>query len=422
MQTNLAEFIRNTPQGREAEAILRKCVHCGFCNATCPTYQLLGDELDGPRGRIYLIKQVLEGAAATARTQLHLDRCLTCRSCETTCPSGVSYGRLVDIGRPIVDQQVGRGAVETVMRKALRAVVPNPSLFSRLLRLGQFTQPLLPGAVKRKVPLSANATPWPTNSHARRMLVLDGCVQPSLSPNTNAATARVLDRLGITLLRAPQAGCCGAVSYHLNAHDESLAYMRRNIDAWWPYVEQGAEAIVITASGCATMVAEYGHLLARDPAYAEKAARISALMKDVSEIIAAEKDKLKSLPPYASRLTPHHKVAFHAPCSLQHGLKMKGKVEALLADLGFALTAVPDAHLCCGSAGTYSILQPALSQQLLRNKITALTSGAPTAIVTANIGCQAHLQSTTALPVMHWIEALDKHLRHNWQISDSASV
>lgn len=420
MQTSLADFIKDTPEGREAETILRKCVHCGFCNATCPTYQLLGDERDGPRGRIYLIKQVLEGATATARTQLHLDRCLTCRSCETTCPSGVSYGRLVDIGRPIVDQQVGRGAVETVMRKALRAVIPNRSLFSRLLRLGQITQPLLPGVLKRKVPRSANVTRWPTNSHARRMLVLDGCVQPSLSPNTNAATARVLDRLGITLMRAPQAGCCGAVSYHLNAQDEGLACMRRNIDAWWPYVEQGTEAIVITASGCATMVAEYGHLLARDAAYAEKAKRVSALMKDVSEVIATEKDRLKTLHP--SPFDLHTIVAFHAPCSLQHGLKMKGKVEALLAHLGFALTAVPDAHLCCGSAGTYSILQPALSQQLLRNKITALTSGAPTAIVTANIGCQAHLQSATALPVMHWIEALDQHLGQNGKIADSASV
>ncbi len=422
MQTNLAGFIKDTPEGRDAEAILRKCVHCGFCNATCPTYQLLGDELDGPRGRIYLIKQVLEGTTATARTQLHLDRCLTCRSCETTCPSGVSYGRLIDIGRPIVDRQVGRDAVETVMRKALRAVIPNSSLFSRLLRLGQFIQPLLPGAVKRKVPLSANATPWPATSHARTMLVLEGCVQPSLSPNTNAAAARVLDRLGITLVRTPQAGCCGAVSYHLNAQDEGLACMRRNIDAWWPSVEQGAEAIVITASGCATMIAEYGHLLARDPAYAARAARISAMMKDISEVIAAEKEKLKSFPPYASPLTPHGNLAFHAPCSLQHGLKMKGKVEALLTDLGFALTAVPNAHLCCGSAGTYSILQPELSQQLLQNKITALTSGAPTAIVTANIGCQAHLQSATTLPVMHWIEALDKHLGQTLQISDNASA
>ncbi len=411
MQTNLADFIKHTPEGREAEAILRKCTHCGFCTATCPTYQLLGDELDGPRGRIYLMKQVLEGATATARTQLHLDRCLTCRVCETTCPSGVNYGRLLDIGRPIVDKQVGRSVAEIFARKALRTVIPNPSLFAPLLKLGQLMRPLLPGAMKRKVPLPTNATPWPASSHARRMLVLAGCVQPSLSPNTNAATARVLDRLGITLVRAPQAGCCGAVSYHLDAQEEGLEYMRRNIDAWWPYIEQGVEAIVMTASGCATMVAEYGHLLARDPAYAKKARRVSTLMKDVSEVIAANVDALKVIPPLASRLSPLPKIAFHAPCSLQHGLKMKGKVEALLADLGFELTPVQDSHLCCGSAGTYSILQRALSQQLLKNKIAALTSGAPATIVTANIGCQSHLQTATALPVMHWIEALDEAIK-----------
>ena len=410
MQTNLADFIKNTPQGREADAILRKCVHCGFCAATCPTYLLLGDELDSPRGRIYLMKQVLEGAPATVKTQLHLDRCLTCRACETTCPSGVQYGRLLDIGRAIVDEQVGRGAAESVVRKALRTVIPHASRFAPLLKLGQLARPLLFGALKRKVPPPARAQIWPTSSHARKMLVLDGCVQPSLSPNTNAAAARVLDRLGITLVRAAQAGCCGAVAYHLNAQDEALDSMRRNIDAWWPHIEEGTEALVMTASGCGAMVAEYGHLLAHDTAYAEKAARISALMKDISEVIAAEKEKLKALSPHASRLTPHRKVAFHAPCSLQHGLKLKGTVEALLADLGFDLTPVPDAHLCCGSAGTYSILQPKLSQQLLKNKITALTSGAPTAIVTANIGCQSHLQTATGLPVMHWIEALDARL------------
>ena len=420
MQTNLADFVKNTPEGREAEAILRACVHCGFCTATCPTYQLLGDELDGPRGRIYLIKQVLEGATATAKTQLHLDRCLTCRSCETTCPSGVRYGRLLDIGRNIVDRQVGRGMVETFARRTLRAVIPNPSLFAPLLKLGQSTRPLLPAALKRKVPPSADATPWPTRSHARRMLVLDGCAQASLSPNTNAAAARVLDWLGITLVRAPRAGCCGAVSYHLNAQDEGLAYMRRNIDAWWPHIEQGLEAIVVTASGCATMVAEYGHLLACNPAYAAKAARVSAMMKDVSEVISNEKDKVKALLDSALS-TQHSALAFHAPCSLQHGLKMKGKVEALLVDLGFELTPVPDAHLCCGSAGTYSILQPELSRQLLQNKVTALTSGAPAAIVTANIGCQSHLQTATVLPVMHWIEALDERLMLDLQSADHAS-
>jgi glycolate oxidase iron-sulfur subunit len=410
METNLADFIKDTPEGREADAILRKCVHCGFCTATCPTYLLLGDELDGPRGRIYLMKQVLEGKPATVKTQLHLDRCLTCRSCETTCPSGVEYGRLLEIGRPVVDAQVGRGAGETAARGALRIALPRASVFSPLLKLGQFARPFLFGAVKRKIPPAARATAWPAASHARKMLVLEGCVQPSLSPNTNAAAARVLDKLGISLVRAPSAGCCGAVSYHLNAQHEGLDYMRRNIDAWWPYIEAGAEAVVMTASGCGAMVAEYGHLLARDPAYAEKAARVSALMKDISEIINAEKEKLQALTPHASRLTPHDKVAFHPPCTLQHGLKMKGQVEKLLVELGFNLTRVPDAHLCCGSAGTYSILQPALSQQLLKNKIVALNSGQPSAIITANIGCQSHLQTATGLPVMHWIEALDARL------------
>ena len=408
MQTNLADFIKDTPEGREADAILRKCVHCGFCTATCPTYQLLGDELDGPRGRIYLIKQVLEGEPATAKTRLHLDRCLTCRSCETTCPSGVHYSRLLDIGRHIVEKRTVRGVFESLQRKALRAVIPNPALFKPLLKLGQLARPFLPASLKNKVPPPATAAkPWPQSSHARRMLVLEGCAQPSLSPATNAAAARVLDRLGITLVRAPNAGCCGAVSLHLSAQDEALAYMRRNIDAWWPHVEQGAEAIVMTASGCATMVAEYGHLLAHDPAYAEKAARISALMKDISEIIGAEKAKLKALIPHPSSLIPRQRVAFHSPCSLQHGLKIKGAVESLLTEIGYTLTLVPDSHLCCGSAGTYSILQPELSQRLLANKIKALTGESPTAILTANIGCQSYLQTATHLPVRHWIEALD---------------
>src|SRR5258706_1912848 len=410
METNLADFIKDTPQGREADAILRKCVHCGFCTATCPTYQLLGDELDGPRGRIYLMKQVLEGAPATSKTQLHLDRCLTCRSCETTCPSGVQYGRLLDIGRAVVDQQVGRAPAEAAKRSALRAAIPHASLFAPLLRLGQAARPFLFGALRNKVPPRAQATSWPATVHRRKMLLLDGCVQPSLSPNTNAAAARVLDKLGITLIRAQQAGCCGAVSHHLNAPAEGLDYARRNIDAWWPYIHSGADSLVITASGCGTMVADYGHLLAHDPHYAEKAKCVSAMMKDVSEIIIAEKDKLKALPPLAAPLSPIPKFAFHPPCSLQHGLKMKGQVEKLLIELGFNLTPVPDAHLCCGSAGTYSILQPVLSQQLLKNKIAALNSGRPSAIITANIGCQAHLQTATGLPVMHWIEALDARL------------
>ena len=406
METKLADFIKYTPEGAEAESILRKCVHCGFCTATCPTYQLLGDELDGPRGRIYLIKQVLEGTAATAKTQLHLDRCLTCRSCETTCPSGVQYGRLLDIGREVVEKQVGRGAFASLQRAALRKVIPNASLFGPLLKLGQLVRPLLPVALKQKVPASTPAAkPWPQQQHARRMLVLEGCAQPSLAPATNAATARVLDRLGITLVRASEAGCCGAVSFHLNAQDEALDAMRRNIDAWWPHLEDGVEKIVITASGCGVMVKDYAHALMHDTAYAEKAKRVSELACDISEVIIAEKETLLALLPPPS--TPRDKIAFHAPCTLQHGLKKKGTVETLLTELGFTLTPVVDAHLCCGSSGTYSILQPELSRQLRDNKIAALEQGAPQAILTANIGCQSHLQSATSLPVRHWIEALD---------------
>jgi len=410
VQTNLADFIKDTPEGRDADAILRKCVHCGFCTATCPTYQLLGDELDGPRGRIYLIKQVLEGVEPSAKTQLHLDRCLTCRSCETTCPSGVHYGRLLDIGRHVVDQQVGRDGGAALKRGMLRAVVPHPSRFGPLLKVGQLVRPLLPSSLKDKIPVRITpAGAWPTAVHARKMLVLEGCVQPGLSPNTNAAAARVLDRLGVTLVRAAGAGCCGGVSFHTSAEDEARGYMRRNVDAWWPHVEAGAEAIVITASGCGVMVKDYAYQLSRDPAYADKARRISELTKDISEIMVAEAGRLEPFrrPPSAVRL---RKIAFHSPCTLQHGLKLKGVVESLLTSLGYELTSVPDSHLCCGSAGTYSLLQPELAGKLRDNKIAALESGKPDAILTANVGCQTHLQSATGLPVRHWIEALDELL------------
>jgi glycolate oxidase iron-sulfur subunit len=407
VQTNLADFIKDTSEGREADAILRKCVHCGFCTATCPTYQLLGDELDGPRGRIYLIKQVLEGTAPTSKTQLHLDRCLTCRSCETTCPSGVRYGRLLEIGRPVVEQQVGRSRIEALKREALRAVIPNRAVFSALARLGQATRSLLPAALRRKVPpRPAPARPWPGTTHARRMLLLDACGQPALSPATNAAAARVLDRLGITLVRALGVGCCGALSLHLGAQEEALGYMRRNIDAWWLHVERGVEAILTTASGCGVTVKEYGELLQHDAAYADKARRISALARDISEVLSGETAKLKALILHPSSFILQ-RVVFHAPCTLQHGMKLKGGVETLLTDLGFSLAPIADAHLCCGSAGTYSILQPELSQRLLANKIAALTAHSPAAILTANIGCQSHLQTATQLPVRHWIEALD---------------
>ncbi len=405
MQTNLADFIKNTPQGREAEAILRKCVHCGFCTATCPTYQLLGDELDGPRGRIYLMKQVLEGKPATAKTQLHLDRCLTCRSCETTCPSGVQYGRLLDIGRAVVAQQVPRSGVASIQRTLLATVLPRPALFNPLLAMGRLARNLLPKVLDDVVPdAPARPRPLPISGHARRMLVLEGCVQPALSPATNAAAARVLDKLGITLERVPNAGCCGAVAFHLDQHEPALAAIRHNIDVWWPHIERGAEALIFTASGCGAMITDYGHLLAHDPVYADRARRISALASDLSTVIDKQKNELKQ------RLAinpPRGIFAFHAPCSLQHGLKLKGRVEALLTELGFDLTPVADAHLCCGSAGTYAILQPEISAQLKSNKIKSLTASSPAQILTANIGCQTHLQSATALPVRHWIEAVD---------------
>jgi len=408
MKTDLADFIKDTPEGQEANAILRTCVHCGFCTATCPTYQLLGDELDGPRGRIYLMKEVLEGREVTESTQLHLDRCLTCRSCESTCPSGVQYGRLVDIGRAIVEERVPRPALERLKRAALRAVIPNAALFNPLLKLGQLTKPLLPEALARKVPGSTQAGAWPASRHVRRMLVLQGCVQPGIAPSINPALARVLDRVGISLVAAPQAGCCGAVSHHLNAQEEALGYMRRNIDAWWPLVEQGAEAIVMTASGCGTMVKEYGHLLARDPHYAHKAKRISELTRDATEILTSQREAL--LEDLGAVNSDRATVAFHSPCSLQHGQQIRGIAESLLAALGYRLTAVPDGHLCCGSAGTYSILQSELSKQLLRNKVEALQSGSPDVIATANIGCLAHIQTGTAVPVRHWVELLDEAL------------
>jgi glycolate oxidase iron-sulfur subunit len=418
MQTNLADFIKDTPEGREADAILRKCVHCGFCNATCPTYQLLGDELDGPRGRIYLIKGMLEGAEVTARTQLHLDRCLTCRACETTCPSGVQYGRLADIGRKLAEERVRRPVLQRLLRLALRAVLPRRALFAPLLKLGRWLRPGLPFALQRKIPAAVPAAgTWPAARHARRMLVLAGCVQPALAPDINAASARVLDQLGISLIQAPGAGCCGAVRFHLNAQEDGLNDMRALIDAWWPYVEaeeagaaRGVETIVMTASGCGVTVKEYGHLLAHDPAYAAKAENISALTKDISEVIAAELARLKPLLAATAASADASKLALQLPCTLQHGQRITGLTESILAAAGFELTPVADSHLCCGSAGTYSILQPELSATLKANKLAALHAGSPQGIVTANIGCLSHLQSGTALPVEHWIVALERRL------------
>ena len=407
MQTQLSSDYRSYEPAQEAEKIIRTCVHCGFCLATCPTYQILGNELDSPRGRIYLMKQMLEGEAISEKTQLHLDRCLTCRACETACPSGVAYGHLVDIGRHIMETKVQRNGLEALQRYLLRKTLSHQTTFLALLRIGQFFRWALPFGLKKIVPARRRAGFWPANVRPRKMLVLGGCVQPGLAPDINAAAARVLDKLGVSLTQAAQAGCCGALSFHLNKQEEAKTFMRRNIDAWWPYVEQGAEAIVMTASGCGVLVKDYGQVLRGDIKYAEKARRIAELTLDLSEVIGREKNRIPALiDPERQKI----KLAVHAPCTLQHGQKITGVVEAMLIAAGFDLVPVADGHLCCGSAGTYSILQKPLAQVLLQNKVTALEKAAPDYIVTANIGCLTHIQSGTAVPVKHWIEALDERM------------
>jgi glycolate oxidase iron-sulfur subunit len=405
MQTQLSPELKGTTDAKEAQAIVRKCVHCGFCNATCPTYQLLGDELDGPRGRIYLIKQVLEGRKVTRSTQLHLDRCLTCRNCESTCPSGVEYGRLLDIGRKLVEQRVKRSAREQVVRWLLKAGLTS-SLFGPAMTIGKTLRPLLPAALRNKVPVraTASAVAFPAQKHPRRVLMLTGCVQPAMMPNINAATVRVLDAAGIQAVFAAGEGCCGALRTHLSDHTGGLADMRRNIDAWWPIIEAGeVEAVVTNASGCGVMVKEYGHALRHEPAYAKKAARVAALAIDVSELlpdlVRALKDRV--------RVGAIRHLALHSPCTLQHGQQLRG-IDVHLAALGFRVDMANESHLCCGSAGTYSILQPTLAHQLRDRKLAHLNELAPQCIVSANIGCIQHLQSGTKTPVKHWVEVLDE--------------
>ncbi|MFZ9183261.1 MAG: glycolate oxidase subunit GlcF [Hylemonella sp.] len=405
MQTTLAPEYAGTADGLAAEAILRKCVHCGFCTATCPTYQLLGDELDGPRGRIYLMKQLLEGHAPSRKTQLHLDRCLTCRNCESTCPSGVKYGQLVDIGRRLVDAKVDRPASERFLRWSLKEGLTS-ALFAPAMKLGQLVRSLLPPSLKNKVPAAQNAGAWPTRRHGSKVLLLAGCVQPAMLPNINFATARVLDACGIETLIAPKAGCCGAIKFHLNDQGGGMDEMRANIDAWWPLVISGVDAIVTNASGCGVMVKDYAHLLQDDPAYATKARRISELARDLSELLPEIAPKLRG-----KVAAQAGQIAFHPPCTLQHGQQLRGGVEQHLADLGFQIkTCRVEPHLCCGSAGTYSVLQPTLAYQLRDRKLTHLSEMQPAQIASANIGCITHLQSGTDTPVRHWIELLDEAL------------
>lgn len=399
MQTRLAAPLATTPRGEEAEAILRQCTHCGFCLPACPTYRLLGDERDSPRGRIYQVKQVLEGAPATPELGRHLDRCLTCRACESACPVGVPYHRLADLGREIVAEQAPLPAPARWLRWGLRQVLPRRRLFAALLGLGRLARPLLPGTLAAKVPPREAALPWPrAQGGRRRVAVMTGCVQPALAPGLDPRLATLLDGLGIDAV--PLAGCCGAVDQHLGAPEAARRRLRRLVDLCRPALEAGAEAILVSASGCGVQLKEVGLLLAEDPAYAEQAARVAAKVRDPLELLEGERSRLAPAPG-APRC-----LAFQSPCSLQHGQRLGGRVEALLGALGFELTPVADAGLCCGSAGTYSLLQPELATRLRDDKLRHLQAGEPEWIVTANIGCQTHLAAASPLPVRHWLELL----------------
>lgn len=401
MQTRIPADIQNTYEGHYAEEILRTCVHCGFCTATCPTYQLLGDELDGPRGRIYLMKKVFEGEKPTIKTLSHLDRCLTCRSCETTCPSGVEYARLLDLGRHFVEARTHRPFIDNFKRNTLHWLLSKPKWFALFYKLACRLNPILPKMFRVHVPKPV--TEPSLANHERTVLLLQGCVQPTLEPNINIATRKLLDKLGISTITLKETECCGAISHHLNKQRQALTTIRNNIDAWWPFVESGCEAIISNASGCGITLKEYAQYLDHDPAYASKAETISAMVKDISEIVT--EDDLEKL-----RLSESVRIAFHAPCTLQHGLKLATQVEDLLKKLGCECLAINDSHLCCGSAGTYSILQPKLSQKLKQNKLENLQASSPEYILTANIGCQHHLNSDSQIPVMHWVELVAKYI------------
>jgi glycolate oxidase iron-sulfur subunit len=402
MHVDLHSTLESNEAAREAADIIQSCVHCGFCNATCPTYQDLFDERDGPRGRIYLIKHLLESGDAGAATRKHLDRCLTCRACETTCPSGVQYGRLVDTGRLLVEQATDRPASQKFLRRLIRWSFPYPQRVRVLLGLGRFFRPVLPPALRRQVPPRQHVRDDTGSSTAtRKMIVLGGCVQAAATPGTNDAARRVLRRFDIDLFEAQSAGCCGAVDYHLAAQEEGLDFARRNIDAWWPHVAAGAEAIVTTASGCGVMVKDYGELLRGDPDYATRAVRVSELAKDLVEIL--ENEDLGLLGNTTGKL----RTAVHCPCTLTHGQKLGGSVTRILESAGIPLARTTEDHLCCGSAGTYSMLQPEISRRLLDRKLASLSIDAPQQIVTANVGCQLHLGTRSDVPVRHWIELLD---------------
>ncbi|GMR00714.1 MAG: glycolate oxidase subunit GlcF [Gammaproteobacteria bacterium] len=412
MKTNLINDFLKTPEGIEADSILRNCVHCGFCNATCPTYQLLGDELDGPRGRIYLIKQTLEGKTPSRQTQLHLDRCLTCRNCETTCPSGVNYSQLLNIGRTIINKKVSRSLHQRLLNFSLRKLFLSRFAFLLLLKTGQLFKPVLPDRLKRSIPDKQEKFTFEKKQHSRKILLIAGCVQPALKPQIDTAVKIIFDRLAIECIEAESTSCCGSLSHHLNAEDEAIRVIKNNIDNWSAIIEkESIEAICMTATGCGIAIKEYEHLLANDKGYADKARKISHLYKDPAEIISAgsyaeKQTVIKQITGNRESSDKNINIAFHPPCTLQHGMQLKNIIEPVLRYCGYSLQPFKDKHLCCGSAGTYSITQKKISQQLLSNKLGNINEAGPDIIVTANIGCQLHLQSGTDTPVKHWLELL----------------
>lgn len=404
MQTVLLETVRNTLTGPDAERALRACVHCGFCNAVCPTYHVLAEEADGPRGRIYLIKSVLEGTGDAEAARLHLDRCLTCRACESLCPSGVPYAALLEVGREACGQAAPRPLWQTLLRSGLRWLFPYRARVSLVLGAARLLLPLLPRTLAqplRPEPFSGRSPTRPRRGP--RALLFSGCVQPAAKPGINQAAARVLSELGWEVLPDP-GGCCGALSHHLTADAEAQAFMRRNIDAWWPLIEQGLDAIVITASGCTAMLKDYGRLLAHDPAYAGKAERVASLARDISQCLEPQDLAALALAPDTRQ------VALHRPCTLDHSVGAGDRLQRLLQAAGFVLVETGSEPACCGSAGTYSLLQPKLARRLRHLKLAALQSGRPDLILTANIGCLMHLQGGSPIPVQHWIQALAERL------------
>lgn len=404
MRTRIKQDFLQSNKGQLADKILRSCVHCGFCNATCPTYQILGDELDSPRGRIYLIKQMLEGFAVTKDTLTHLDRCLTCRACETTCPSGVKYGHLLEIGRSEIERRVKRPLFQIIIRKLLLFILPYRNRFAFLLNIGQLFRPILPTILKKQIPVKIKLAKLSLKNHKRKMLILEGCAQPALAPNINHAARQVLDALDIELVSF--AGCCGAINQHLSDEDNAIQIMKNNIDQLTVAFNNNIEGIVMTATGCGAMFKEYPHILREDKEYIEKAEIIASKTFDLTELIDAKKLKLKL------KLSINNiKIAVQTPCTLQHAQKLPLAIENILSTCGYKLSNIKDKHLCCGSSGTYSITQPKLSTQLRDQRLTGLMVDHPDIIVTANIGCLHHLNSGSTIPVRHWVEVIAENLK-----------